>query len=114
MIISEDHILQEELKDLTCILLARAYPLQSLLNRVPCVPACERGLRANVMIACHLGLRANVPACQRAESVPSSHFSRANVPKNVPTCQRACQFFNLLCQRAKERANFSNIPLTKC
>ena len=73
MIISEDHILQEELKDLICILLARAYPLQSLLNRVPCVPACERGLRANVLV-CQLGLRANVPACQRAESVPSSHF----------------------------------------
>ena len=35
----------------------------SLQNRVPCVPACQRGLRANV------------PACQRvSKSVPTSHF----------------------------------------
>ena len=80
----------------------------SLLNCVPCVSACQRA-SVVYMPTC---LRANVPkGCQ----VP---VSRANVPKIVPTChkacQTACQFFNLACQRAKEHANFSNIPLTKC
>ena len=73
---------------------------------MPCVPACQRGLRANVL-ACQRGLRANVPACQGAKSVPSSHF-------HVPTCHKAWQCFNLACQRAKRRANFStrraNVP----
>ena len=34
-------------------------------------------------------------------------FLRANVPKNVSACHKACQCFNLACQRAKRRANFS-------
>ena len=51
----------------------------SLLNRVPSVPTCQRGLRANVL-ACQRGLRANVPACQCAKNVPTSHFY-------MPTCQ---------------------------
>ena len=59
------------------------------------------------MLACQRGLRANVPACQGAKSVPSSHF-------HVPTCHKAWQCFNLACQRAKRRANFStrraNVP----
>ena len=86
---------------------------------MPCVPTCQRGLRAN-MFACQRGLRANMPACQHAKSVPSSRFYvptyqkacqrnkrrvnvstwHANVPNGmrifqlaVPTCQRACQFF---------------------
>ena len=75
----------------------------SLLNCVPCVPACQRGLPASVVY---------VPAwftCQRAylpkaylcaKSVSSSHFyvpmcqcmsqptkRRANMPKNVPIFQ---------------------------
>ena len=45
---------------------------ESLLNRMPSVPTCQRGLHANVL-ACQRGLRAIVPACQRV--------------KNVPTCQ---------------------------
>ena len=67
---------------------------KSLLNCVPCVPACPRA-------ACQRGLRANVSACQRTENVPTSHFYvlacqsairranvstwRANVPNGVPT-----------------------------
>ena len=55
--------------------------------------------------------RACVPSCQNRASFS---FLRANVPINVLTCHVACQFFNLACQRAKRRANFSDIPLTKC
>ena len=73
-------------------------------------------LRANVVYVPHTC----VPAwftCQRAwvsKSVPTSHFY---VPINVLTCHKACQCFNLVCQRAKWRANFStwranNVP--KC
>ena len=54
--------------------------------------------------------RACAPAwftCQRAKNMPASHFY-------VPTCHTACQCFNLACQRAKWRANFStwrvNVP----
>ena len=95
---------------------------------MPCVPECQRRLRANVL-ACQRGLRINVTACQRAKSLPVSHFYvptcqrairrpnvltwRANVPNGGPifqlgmlTYQEACQFFNLACQRAKRRANF--------
>ena len=67
-----------------------------MLNCAPCVPACQRGLRANVL-AYQRGLRAYVPAwftCLCAKSVPSSHFY-------VPTCQWTCQ-------RTKRRANLSN------
>ena len=71
----------------------------SLLNRVPCVPACQRGLRANV------------PTCQRTKSVPTSHVLRANMPVNVTSCHTASQYFNLACQLTKRRADFSNIPL---
>ena len=34
MIISEDHIMQEELNNLTCILLARAYPLNLIIKNI--------------------------------------------------------------------------------
>ena len=64
----------------------------SSLNRVPCVPAYQRGLRANVL-ACQRDLRANVPTCQRVKSVPSFRFY-------LPTCQITCkawQCFNLAC-----------------
>ena len=87
----------------------------------------EEFAKSRVIRACVLtwstwqrGLRANVPACQRAKSVPVFHFYvsrcqwtcqrairranvlawRANVPNGVPifqlgvpTCQKACQFF---------------------
>ena len=78
----------------------------SLLNREPHVPACQRGLRANVL-TCQRDLRANVPACHHAKSVPTFHFY-------VPACHTACQCFNLACQRDKWRANIStwraNVP----
>ena len=84
---------------------------------MPCVPECQRGLRANVL-ACQHGLRTSVTACQRAKSVPVSHFYvptcqrairrsnvltwHANVPNGVPifqlgvpTCQKTCQFFKI-------------------
>ena len=41
--------------------------------------AKSRAKRAYVL-ACQRGLRANVPKCQRAKNVPTSHFY-------VPTCQ---------------------------
>ena len=65
-----------------------------LLNRAPCAPACQRGLRANVPEY------DTVPACQRAKSVSTSHFY-------VPTYHTSCQCFNLACQRAKRCVNFS-------
>ena len=63
------------------------------------VPACQRGSHAN-LLACQRGLRANVPECRCVKNVLTSHFY-------VPTCHKTCQFFNLACQRAKRRANFS-------
>ena len=60
---------------------------------------------------CHRGLRANVPACQKH---PNFSFLHANVPINVPTYHTVYQCFKLACQHAKRRANFSNIPPTKC
>ena len=64
-----------------------------------------RAIRASVIY---------VPTCQRANSVPTSHFyvsacQRANKRANGP---KTCQFFNLACQRdkayqhAKRRAIF--------
>ena len=94
-------------------------------------------------IACHACLRASVvyvPTCSRTSVVYVPMCLHANVPKagqiliytcqrpnkranmpygvpmfklDVPTCQTVCQFFNLACQRAKRRANFSNISFTK-
>ena len=62
---------------------------QSLLNRVPCVHACQRGLRANVL------------AWQHAKS-----DWRANVPNGVPifqlglpNWQKVCQFFEHSCYK---------------
>ena len=34
MIISEDHIMQEELNNLTCILLSHAYPLNLIIKNI--------------------------------------------------------------------------------
>ena len=109
-----------------------------------CSIACHACLRANVVYvpnvpACQRGLRANVPACQKRANVsflrmlnhvpgvpyvpvwstcPFVHvptcqksadfsFLRANKRANVP---KACQPFNLACQRAKRRAIFSTSP----
>ena len=59
---------------------------------MPCVPACQRGLRANVL-ACLRGLLTNVPACQCAKSVSTSYFkvSLSQPTNNVLTCHTACQ-----------------------
>ena len=83
--------------------------------------ACQRGLRTKV-IACQRGLCANVPkafqllifTCQRT-------IKRGNVPYRVSVFNLACQRAKCRAsfstwhsnQRAKRRANFSNI-LTKC
>ena len=73
---------------------------KSLLNCVPCVPACPRA-------ACQRGLRANVSTCQPTYRKRANFsFLRASVPK----CHTTCQCINLACQRAKRRANF---PITK-
>ena len=84
----------------------------SSLIRVPCVPACQCGLRANVL-AWQRGLRANMLACLRGLHVNVQKASqlliftcqcankRASVLCGVPTCQKACQFFNLACQFLK-------------
>ena len=72
----------------------RSYSSQSLLNRVPCVPTCQK--RANILF-----LRANVPK--------TCHFSNW-----CAKCQKVCQFFNYF---SKEKifqlwltlANFQNI-----
>ena len=85
----------------------------SLLNRMPSIRTCQRGLRVNVF-ACQHGLR---ETCLHAKSVPklaNLSFFCANVPINVQTCCTVCQCFRLACQRVKRHVNFSNIPLTKC
>ena len=74
----------------------------NLLNRVPCVPVCQRGLRANVP-ACQCGLRANVPEYQRGLRVSvlvCQRGLRANIPK-------ACKLHIFTCQRAIRCANVS-------
>ena len=60
-----------------------------------CVPACQHGLRANVL-TCQRGLHANVSPCQRAKSVPIPYFY-------VTTCQRAIK-------RVKVSTWRSNVP----
>ena len=64
---------------------------QSLLNRVPCVSACQRGLRAIVLAWF---------TCQRP-CMPAWFMCRRTC---VPTCQERANFPSL---RAKRRANFS-------
>ena len=77
----------------------------SLLNHIPSVPTCQRGLRANVF-ACQLGLhgtclRAKVPKacqlvillCQRANKCANVLYGVPMFQIGMPTCQKACQFF---------------------
>ena len=82
----------------------------SLLNRVPCVPACQRGLLAEV-VSSQTGLRACVSTCHKRANFS---FLRANMAINLPTFHTACQCFNLAFYRAKRRANFTtccvNVP----
>ena len=79
--------------------------LNKQLLRV-CYIACHTCLRANVVYVptCLRASMVHVPTCQKHANFS---FLRANVPVNVPTCHTACQCFNLACQRAKWRANFS-------
>ena len=64
--------------------------------------------------------RANVPNVPNTYQLLIFTCQCANVPKvcqlfNLACqCQKTCQFFILACHRAKRRANFSNILLTKC
>ena len=53
--------------------------MRSLLNRVPCVPACQSGLRANVLYV-PTCLRTSVICVSTCQSVPTSYFY-------VPTSQ---------------------------
>ena len=68
---------------------------------------CQSGLRTN----CLRFKVVYVPTCQKRANVS---FLCANVSINESTCHTTCQCFNLACQHAKRRANFSNISLTKC
>ena len=76
--------------EISAIIILECISLLSLLNRVPCMPACQRGLRANVL-ACQRGLRAKfsslraiVPTCHKAGQCSTW---RANVPKSMPIFQ---------------------------
>ena len=72
--------------------------------------ACQYGLHAN-MVVCQRGLRVNMPACQKYANLS---FLHAKMPIKVSTCHMACQKFNLMCQHAKQHANFliqcANVP----
>ena len=61
----------------------QAWTKQSLLNCVPYVPACQRGLRANVQKTCQL----LIFTCQRAKWCANFSTRRANVPKGIPIFQ---------------------------
>ena len=83
--------------------------LVSLLNHVPCVLACQRGLRANVL-ASQCGLPANVPGanvrqacqlliftCQRANKLANVPYGVPMFQLDLPMCQTVDQFFNYAC-----------------
>ena len=68
-----------------------------LRARVVDVPTC---LRASVV---------DVPSCLRVNVPINANFSlRATLPINVLMFHTACQWSNVACQRAKQRASFSN------
>ena len=94
---------------LTCL---RAYVPTCLRALNYFVPTCLRALNYYVPTCPHLS-RAYVPTCLQIYI----YFSCLRAL--IFTCQRAiklanvpkvCQFFNLACQRAKRRANFSTSP----
>ena len=69
-----------------------------MLNCVPCLPACQRGLPANVLSCEHTNVP-DVPACYLIFPCQRPNEC-ASVPNGVPTfqisasiCQRTCQFF---------------------
>ena len=75
---------------------------QSLLNRVPCVPACyvPACLRA-IVVYVSMCLRASMVYVPRYQKRGNFLFLRANMPINVPKCHTVYQCFNLVCQCAK-------------
>ena len=79
----------------------------SLLNRMPCMPLCQRGLCANVVYVptCLCASMVYVPTCQKHANFS---FLHASMPINVQMCHMACQCFNLACQHAKRCTNFSS------
>ena len=78
---------------------------RNLLNRIPYVPACQRGQPASVVY---------VPTCLHASIVyvltcqkrASCSFLRANVPINVPTCYTACHCFTWRANVPNDVLNF--------
>ena len=91
--------------------------MRGLLNRVPCVPACQSGLRANVL-SHQRALRANVFAYPRGLRVNMPKranflFLRPNIPINVPKCHKACQCFNLRCQHDKQFFKHSSYEILR-
>ena len=74
----------------------------SLLNRVPCMPTCQR--------ACATAWF----TCQRANKHANVQQGVSMFSLGVPTYETTWQFFNLVYQRAEGCAKFSNIALTKC
>ena len=59
----------------------------SLLNPVPCVPACERGLRVDVLA-----------------------YQRGLCTNKLVKCHKVCHCFNLVCQPAKFLTWRTNVP----
>ena len=91
-----------------------------MLNRVPCMPACQHGLCAKVL-GCQRGLCANVLSCQCTNVLTCRKhanflFLHASVPINVPTSHKVKvrQCFNLACQCARQHVDFAtwlaNVP----
>ena len=77
---------------------------------MPCMPLCQRGLCANVLV-CQRGLCANMPkACQLLIFTCQHANKRANVPYGMPN---DVPIFHLGMPCAKKHANFSNISLAK-
>ena len=79
--------------------------LSNLLNCMPCVPSCQRGLHANVL-ACQHGLDVNRPNANFS-------FLCANVPVNVLMCPTACQCFNLQANEPNGLPIFQNLRNAK-
>ena len=77
---------------------------QSLLNRVPAWLTCPR---AHVPKACRVFMFMCYGANKCATVLTCQ--SRANFSTWPASIPKTCQFFNLACQRAKRRANFSPI-----
>ena len=83
-----------------------------MLNRVPSFSTCQRAsmpawftCQRACMLVQFMCQRGCVPTCQKRGTFSFLHA-------NVSMCYTARKCFNLVSQRAKRHANFSNIPLT--